>query len=78
MKNIAGLLYVIGWCLFALVVVGICITIVIGFYLCLGLLVFTIMSTSYVWFGNTLFFIFWGTLLLFIMAYKTYQYLQGQ
>jgi len=76
MKNLSGLLYVIFFCVAAILVAILCVVFIFTFYVALALVTFWIMAKSYFLLGNTWFFIVWPTLIVGLVGYKTYKWFQ--
>ena len=76
MKNLGGFLYVLVWCSVAVLVVTIAIAAAFMVYATLGFLVFFVMSKSYIFLGNTWFFIVWIAFLVVLIGYNVYLWFQ--
>jgi uncharacterized oligopeptide transporter (OPT) family protein len=73
MKNLSGALYVLVWCAATVLVVTIAIAAAFMVYATLGFLVFFVMSKSYLFLGNTWFFITWITFLVALIGYNIFK-----
>ena len=76
MKNVLGLLHVIGLCLFYVLIVTFFVLLVISFYGFMAVMVFVILTYLYIWLGTPWFFIVVPVLLLALAAFQNRKWLK--